>query len=1236
MLSVKIGQYHPSLENSFVNTIQTLKKDDPFVPLAVVAPTNWMLNRLQERLVLGQDAPPGSRYTEMGFMNISFMNFSVFASEICRRSGADVGQIVRQSAVYEYLIAGLLKQHTHGEPLFKNVQSLPALARSLYQVIQDLADANVHIDSVKEAIKEGFVEGAEIQKLNGVISLYDLFKQKIGSLNISHYADVYHLATSCVQDSKFLKNFKYILAYGFYDLTGVEQDFFGEIFRSHPTMLFLPYQKKHPSFGYVKPFFESFVLGLARDVEELPPVTGFSCLMNSQFEDNAHVPEFQGEIQNLSSTQIGDPKPVLDSDRGSEIQNPDNTQYLANMYVINASGKRDEVWTVAKEILQLAEAGYKMDEIGVVARTLEPYTDAINKIFLENYIPFTTSTHEPLERYPLVKVIRQILLLKREDYYRPLVVELLNSPYFKTPAFDHKGVTPRPDLWDILSRRLGIRGDIECWLSRLEQAKLASQELPGLDKTDMSEDVIEKDGTTPPAPPSQGGDKEGVKSLFSDDEETGMHIRIPVNQIEFLEKILCKLSTDLSSIPEKASWAAMSRSLAHFLQTYINIPSEGMSPDDEKRDQQIINRIWELLHTLCTLDCLNEEVTQDQFVDTLLDACRQEGLPVGIEDGRGVKVLDAMSARGIPFRALFILGLNEKVFPRAISEEPFLRDHIRRRLSEVLGNLIPEKLRGFEEERLLFYFLLNAARERLYLLYERSDEAGKPKVQSHYLMDILQKVKNISTALHGHDQKTPLFPPFAREGERIVDYPSSIPPFARGDTGGCKETFQTCPHGNGEKTRNDFRDHSIYVPRGIKDKLFGKEISLLTPKEAGIRMALDKIDPASFMTAFGINPVPFARSQSALDFIEGHEHHLTAYDGVIGDMSQWWEKRACRGISPTALESFGICPFKFFMGKVLELESLEEPEKIDVIAAVDLGSLYHGILKDFYGYLIEKGYFYKKAKEIKPIELLHGIAQKYFSDIERQIPIPYPILWENKKEAILDYLTKFVTWDLDRIEQTGYIPTYLEKKAHLSAQDELVKLISVSSKQGKASELTFKGKIDRIDLKSTGNATSFRLIDYKSGKYSKENLLKPAIRGQKLQLPFYIVMAERLLSEEIKRGHIPQGKASMEDASFVYIAQDMEDKKGQKGTPEKTIKDADWKDFQGQCWETVKEFLSYIRDGIFPISPTEDAQKCEWCEFSTVCRRGHQPQKFRREQDSRLKKYREIGNLNISKKSNKS
>lgn len=1159
MLSVKTGHYHPSLENSFVETILALKRDDPLTPLAVVAPTNRMLNRLQERLVQGQDA---------SFLNISFMNFSVLAKEICRRSGIDAGPIIQQPVIYENIISGLLQQYTPQEHLYKNVQSLPALAKALFQVIQDLTDANVHVDDLKEAVLEGFVEGVEIQKLYGVIHLYDTFKERLKSLNISHYSDVYRMATACVPDSEFLKGFKHILAYGFYDLTGVEQDFFGEIFRTYQTILFLPHQKKHPAFNYVKPFFESFVLGLARDVEELPPegVTGFSCLMDPKSERESIAGCESWVAGHKLNTQLTtrNPKPVI----------------------INASGKRDEVWTVAKEILKLEGEGYRMEEIGVVARTLEPYTDAIKKIFQENYIPFITTSQEPLERYPLIKVIKQILLLKREDFYRPMVIELLGSPYFKIPPCDPKGVTPRPDLWDILSRRLGIRGDITCWLSRLDQAKVLSPESVDLDteKYVSKEDSNIDENTTPHSPPYEGGAR-GGKNMSPDDEETGRHIHISTDQIELLQNILSALSNDLSSLPEKASWTITGQKITHFLQKYIHIPSEGMNPEDTERDLLILDKIWELSHTLCTLDCLGEEITLDQFIDTFIEACRQESLSIGLENGRGVKVLDAMSARGIPFRVLFVMGLNEKVFPRAISEEPFLRDHIRRKLSEVLGNFIPEKLRGFDEERLLFYFLLNAAGERLYLLHERSDEAGKPKVQSHYLMDIQQNMKGLSVA-----GKKPL-----------------------------------------EKS-----EYEVYVPRGIKEKLCKQEISVLTPKEVGIRMALDRIDPTSFIKAFGINRDAFERSQSALGFIESYNHSLTSYDGIVGDMSKWWNEQACRGLSPTTLETFGMCPFKFFMSKILELESLEEPETAEMIAAVDLGTLYHNILRDFYNTLIDKGYFTVKTKEINPIELLHSIAQKYFAEIEQQTSIPYPIIWEIEKEEVLALLTKFVTWDLKQIEQTGYVPTYLEKTVKLSSQNDSLKLIPEHFKQGDISKVIFKGKIDRIDTKKDGDLASFRVIDYKSGRFSKENIVRSAVRGQKLQLPFYIIMAEHLLSEEIKKGHIPQSQAKLDEASFVYVAQDMEEKKGQISPQKKTIDSTDWMECREQYWETLREFLKIIREGIFPVSPAEDTQKCEWCEFATICRRGHQPLWFRLEQDARLKKYREIMNLNISKKSGKS
>lgn len=1169
MLSVKIGHYHPSLENSFISVVQTLKKDDPLMPLAVVAPTNWMLNRLQERLVQENGA---------SFLNISFLNFSVLAKEICRRWGIVAGQTVQESVIYENIIAGLLRQHRGAAPSQITPPSLPALAQALFQVIQDLIDANVRVDDLTEAIREGFVERAEEQKLSRVIHLYDLFQQKLKTLNICHYSDVFRAAASCVSDSGFLGNFQRILAYGFYDLTGVEQDFFGEIFRTYPTIFFLPYRKKHPAFAYVKPFFESFVLGLAQDVEELPPesVTGFSCLMD---------PKSVHESMTSCESRIHNPKP--------EIRN-------LKPVVISASGKRDDVWTVAKEILKLAGAGYKMEEIGVVARTLEPYTDPVKKIFQENNIPFSTSAQEPVGKYPLVKMIQHILLLKREDFYRPMVIELLGSPYFTLPVRSAGETIPRPDLWDILSRRLHIRANITCWLSRLKQAKIMSVE--------CTEDINSSPSHLPPS----HGTTSGNKNVFFDEEESGRHIPIPASQIELLHNVLSALSNDLSAIPERASWATMSQKITHFLRSYISLPAESINTGDNTRDLMILEKIGKLLHTFSGLNCLGEEVTMDQFVDTFINACRQESIPVGLGNGRGVKVLDAMSARGIPFRALFVLGLNEKMFPRAISEEPFLRDHLRRRLSEVLGNFIPEKLRGFDEERLLFSFLLNAAGERLYLIHERSDEAGKPKVQSHYLMDILQNIRRISGAAEKPQEKP---------------------------------------------------GYEIYVPRGIKDKLCGQEISLLTPREVGIRMALDRIDPAFFMKAFGIARDAFKRSRSALDFMEAYNPCLTRYDGVVGDMSQWWNGQACRGLSPTTLETLGICPFKFFMRKILELESLEEPETAETTAAVDIGTLYHSILRDFYHTLIENNYFNVKGHKLNsvaqnshdrktppssppcegvergrgktrdekkaflhwnPTELLQSIAQKYFTEIEQQIPIPYPVVWEIEKEEILVLLIKFVTWDIEHSEQTGYIPTYLEKTIKLSQHNDVFKLIPGDSKEEDTSPMTFKGKIDRIDIKKEQNALRFRVIDYKSGRFFKDNILKTAIRGQKLQLPFYIIMAEYLLSEAIKNGRIPEGHVNLDEASFVYVAQDMEEKKGRLSPQKKTIGSNDWRENKEQCRETLREFLRIIREGIFPISPAEDPQRCGWCEFAITCRRGNQPLRFRLERDVRLKKFREI------------
>ena len=96
-------------------------------------------------------------------------------------------------------------------------------------------------------------------------------------------------------------------------------------------------------------------------------------------------------------------------------------------------------------------------------------------------------------------------------------------------------------------------------------------------------------------------------------------------------------------------------------------------------------------------------------------------------------MLSATAARGLSFRALFILGLNEGVFPRTIREDAFLRDHDREVLERDLGYKINPKLTAFDEEKLLFTLLVGAARERLYCSFQRSDDSGRVLSPSWYV-----------------------------------------------------------------------------------------------------------------------------------------------------------------------------------------------------------------------------------------------------------------------------------------------------------------------------------------------------------------------------------------------------------------------------------------------------------------------------------------------------------------------
>jgi ATP-dependent helicase/nuclease subunit B len=325
---------------------------------------------------------------------------------------------------------------------------------------------------------------------------------------------------------------------------------------------------------------------------------------------------------------------------------------------IAASGAHDEVWAAAKEILRFADAGVPYSQIGVVARTLDPYLDLIESIFRDHKIPYTSSSHRRLDHDPRVKAAR--LLFTIDDFNRADVLDLLRSPFFRLQGGD-------PELWDPVSRSMGIGHGAEEWRRRL-------------------------------------GD-----SVGQDYSSAGRQkITLPRAEVDLFWGSIQGLLE--AKPPPGTGWKAYSDwALARHRRF--------LEPD---------TRVEQALASLAVLEGFALEEPQEALLKALSDLSEPAG------GKAGVQALDAMAARGLPFRALIVLGMNERVFPRFILEDPFLRDAVRSRFEYRLGNRMARKVQGYEEEKLLFA-LLRASAPEIVLTHQRTDEKGRLQIRSSLL-----------------------------------------------------------------------------------------------------------------------------------------------------------------------------------------------------------------------------------------------------------------------------------------------------------------------------------------------------------------------------------------------------------------------------------------------------------------------------------------------------------------------
>jgi ATP-dependent helicase/nuclease subunit B len=347
----------------------------------------------------------------------------------------------------------------------------------------------------------------------------------------------------------------------------------------------------------------------------------------------------------------------------------------------------------------------------------------------------------------------------------------------------------------------------------------------------------------------------------------------------------------------------------------------------------------------------------------------ETSIPIEEDRHQGVQVLDAMTARGRTVRALFVLGMNDKLFPRYVREDPFLRDRQRVVLESTLGYKIDEKLAGHEEELLLFELLSRSATNRLYLSYQRADETGRVMAPSGFIAMALRDPRFVAKPEKTVPRRLTL---------RISEQPS------------------------------------------IQD--------LLPVEELALGCLLQGHDALPLLDAMGRDRSLVEQGLSTLKTIERESPELGPFDGMIGAQAPALPTATERIFSPTALERYATCPFQYFAEKVLRLKPLRQLHH-DHLPPLMLGTLVHESLRVSYERLVLLQWPDDSLPEVTVQSTVHQAVTDTFAAHAASQGTGHALLWTLAREQVTELVTAAVSSDQAEYQATGFRPVAFEVAA---------------------------------------------------------------------------------------------------------------------------------------------------------------------------------------------------------------
>lgn len=364
-----------------------------------------------------------------------------------------------------------------------------------------------------------------------------------------------------------------------------------------------------------------------------------------------------------------------------------------NIELFLAKNQFSEIENVAKEIVKLLKnKGYRYKEISVITKNIDTYSNIVKAIFSKYNIPVYIDEKKDLSQNILVKYVLSIIEILAKNWSYESVFNYLKTGLTKIKLED-------VFILENYCIKYGIRSSK--WYKEPWKIADSDEELGKLNS--LREQVVQPILKFKESLNKVKTAKDISKALYNFliQNEIDVTLNYKIQELEELRQIEIANSY-------RTSWA-----------TLMNILDE------------------------MVLVLKEDKISFDEYIKILKIGLQNSGLgtiPATLDQ---VIIGDVDRSRTHKVRAIFIIGLNDGVFPKLNKDEGFLNDKDREYLKENELELAKGTKDMLFEENFNIYKALSVPEEKLYLSYASSDNEGRALRPSM----LISKIKKIFTNL---------------------------------------------------------------------------------------------------------------------------------------------------------------------------------------------------------------------------------------------------------------------------------------------------------------------------------------------------------------------------------------------------------------------------------------------------------------------------------------------------------